>query len=91
METKFQRINLHFRGPAIEWDFCEYCPTKPGVEILHGGLLTEITYILASNGVIELVDVRCQQIQKNTCALDIGDISWITGNLLEFSFVDTLS
>ena len=20
IETKFQRLNLHFRGPAVEWD-----------------------------------------------------------------------
>ena len=31
IETKFQRLNLHFRGPAFEWDWCKYCPTKPDV------------------------------------------------------------
>ena len=31
IETKFQRLNLHFPNPAIEWDYCKYCPTKPDV------------------------------------------------------------
>jgi len=32
IETKFRRLDLHFRGPAFEWDKSKYCPTKPEVE-----------------------------------------------------------
>jgi len=32
IETKFRRLDLHFQGPAFEWDKCKYCPTKPEVE-----------------------------------------------------------
>jgi len=31
-ETKFRRLDQHFRGPAFEWDKFKYCPTKPEVE-----------------------------------------------------------
>jgi len=31
-ETKFQWLDLHFRGPAFEKDKFKYCPTKPEVE-----------------------------------------------------------
>src|SRR5664279_2590706 len=30
--TKFQRITLHFRGPATKRGYWEYCKTKPEVE-----------------------------------------------------------
>jgi len=32
IETKFRRLDLHFRGPALEWDKFKYCPIKPEVE-----------------------------------------------------------
>jgi len=32
IETKFRRLDLHFRGPAFEWDKFKYCPTKPEVK-----------------------------------------------------------
>ena len=32
-ETESQRLNLHFRSQAIQWDLGEYCATKPEVEI----------------------------------------------------------
>jgi hypothetical protein len=32
IETKFRRLDLHFRGPAFEWHEFKYCPTKPEVE-----------------------------------------------------------
>jgi len=31
METKFRRLDLHFRGAAFEYDESKYCPTKPEV------------------------------------------------------------
>jgi len=52
IETKFRRLDLHFRGAAFEWDEFKYCPTKPEVdnpiwqpqkpEILISQLLDEI-------------------------------------------------
>src|SRR5664279_4285390 len=30
--TKFQRLTLHFQGPATQWDWLEYCATKPEVK-----------------------------------------------------------
>jgi len=32
IETKFRRLDLHFRDPAVEWDEFKYCPNKPEVE-----------------------------------------------------------
>jgi len=32
IETKFRRLDLHFRDPAFEWDRFKYYPTKPEVE-----------------------------------------------------------
>jgi len=32
IETKFRRLDLHFRGPAFERDKFKHSPTKPGVE-----------------------------------------------------------
>jgi len=32
IETKFRRLDLHFRGPAFEWDKSKNCLTKPEVE-----------------------------------------------------------
>ena len=32
IETKFQRLTLHFRGPATQWDWLDNCATKPEVE-----------------------------------------------------------
>jgi len=32
IETKFRRLDPHFRGPAFELDKFKYCPTKPEVE-----------------------------------------------------------
>jgi len=32
IETKFWRLHLHFRGPAVEWDRFKYCSTKPEVK-----------------------------------------------------------
>ena len=32
IETKSQRLNLHFRGQAIQGDYKEYCTTKLEVE-----------------------------------------------------------
>src|SRR5664279_4511844 len=32
IETKFQMLTLHFRGPATQWDWLEYYATKPEVE-----------------------------------------------------------
>jgi len=29
IETKFRRLDLHFRGSAFERDRFKYCPTKP--------------------------------------------------------------
>jgi len=26
IETRFRRLDLHFRGPAFEWVKCKYCP-----------------------------------------------------------------
>src|SRR5664279_40176 len=32
IETKFQRLTLHFRGPATQWEWLEYCATKTEAE-----------------------------------------------------------
>ena len=32
IETKFQRLILHLRGPATQRDYWEYCTIKPEVE-----------------------------------------------------------
>jgi len=32
IQSKFRRLDLHFQGPAFEWDKFKYCPTKPEVE-----------------------------------------------------------
>ena len=32
IQTKSQRLNLHFRGPTVQWDWRQYCTTKPEVE-----------------------------------------------------------
>src|SRR5664279_1485339 len=30
LETKFQRLPLCFRGPAMQWCYCEYCTVDYG-------------------------------------------------------------
>src|SRR5664279_961535 len=32
IETKFQRLTLHFRDPATQWGWLKYCATKPEVK-----------------------------------------------------------
>ena len=45
IETKFQMLNPHFWGPAIQWSCCQHCGMDRKSEIKHGGRQTGSSYI----------------------------------------------
>jgi len=56
LETKFQRLRLNFRGPAIVWNYSTFCTTQPDMLIYYGGLQSGNICISAS--LLKLVLLR---------------------------------